>query len=57
MRDAYEIYCAWCLHNGRTPPTREFWNDFVSIVEAHQYKGEEDEEEIKEQRTQSHGRI
>ena len=52
MRDAYEIYCAWCLSNGRTAPTREFWNDFVSIVEAHQMKDDDDGEEIEGEETQ-----
>ena len=55
MRDAYEIYCAWCLSNGKTPPTREFWNDFVSIVEAHREGN--DGEEIKRQDSQGNGRI
>jgi hypothetical protein len=55
VRDAYEIYCAWCLSNGRTPPTREFWNDFVSIVEAHKMEVDDDGEEIERQDSQGHG--
>ena len=53
LRDAYEIYCAWCLSNGRPAPAREFWNDFVSIVEAH--KEAADEEEVERQDSQGHG--
>jgi hypothetical protein len=52
VKDAYEIYCAWCLSTGRKVPPREWWDHFIAILkdmaEDIEY-GEEIFKEIREE--------
>lgn len=25
MTDTYQMYCSWCIDNGREPPSRAWW--------------------------------